>query len=136
MANTNKKSINTYFSELINRVVETHPNLSEAEKTDYKDFLAKRIEVNSKKNSSGGGKPTKTQEENAGYKTAILAEMENGKAYTITDMCKELPTCVELDKPNKINALVKQLKDEGKVVRTEIKGRAYFTKVENEVEGD
>ncbi len=134
MANSNKKSINTYFTELIELVVETHPNLSNEQKEDYKDFLGKRIEVNSKKNASGSGKPTKTQEENSAYKTAILAEMESGKAYTITDMCKELPTCIDLDKPNKINALVKQLKDEGKVIRSEVKGRAYFTKAE--VEGE
>lgn len=128
MSNTNKKpTIIDNFNDILN-VLEENGLLTD----ERKAFLEKRIEVTAKKNANSGGekKLTKTQEANEGYKSAILDEMENGKAYTITDMCKELPTCAELDSPNKVNALVKQLKDSGKVVRTEIKGKAYFTKVE------
>ena len=132
MANTNKKTINTEFQELITIV--KNANISEEEKTAKVEFLEKRIELNKKKNASGGGKLSKSQEENAAYKAQILEEMENGKEYTIAEMSKELPTCIELDKPNKVNALVKQLKDAGLVIRTEKKGRAYFTKAE--VEGE
>lgn len=125
MANTNKKpTIVENFKDLI-EVLEENGLLTDARK----EFLEKRIEVTEKKNASGSGekKLTKAQEANEGYKSAILAEMEKGKSYTITDMCKELPTCVELDSPNKVNALVKQLKDSGKVIRSEVKGKAYFT---------
>jgi len=132
MANTNKKTINTEFKELIDIV--KNANISEDEKTAKVAFLEKRIELNKKKNGSGSGKLNKTQTENEAYKAQILEEMESGREYTISEMCKELPTCVELDKPNKVNALVKQLKDCGAVIRTEKKGRAYFTKAE--VEGE
>lgn len=129
MTNTNRKpTIIDNFNDILN-VLEENGLLTD----ERKAFLEKRIEVTAKKNASGSNgekKLTKTQEANEGYKSAILEEMENGKSYTITDMCKELPTCAELDSPNKVNALVKQLKDSGKVVRSEIKGKAYFTKVE------
>ena len=125
MANTNKKpTIVENFKDLI-EVLEANGLLTDARK----EFLEKRIEVTEKKNASKGGekKLTKAQEANEDYKSAILEEMEKGKSYTITEMCKELPTCVELDSPNKVNALVKQLKDSGKVIRSEVKGKAYFT---------
>lgn len=129
MSNTNKKpTIIDNFNDILN-VLKDNGLLTD----ERKAFLEKRIEVTAKKNASGSNgekKLTKTQEANEGYKVAILDEMEVGKSYTITDMCKELPTCVELDSPNKVNALVKQLKDSGKVVRSEVKGKAYFTKVE------
>lgn len=125
MANTNKKpTIVENFKDII-EVLEANGLLTDARR----EFLEKRIEVTEKKNASKGGekKLSKAQEANEGYKTAILDEMEEGKSYTITDMCKELPTCVELASPNKVNALIKQLKDSGKVIRTEVKGKAYFT---------
>jgi hypothetical protein len=125
MSNTNKKpTIVQRFNE-IKEILETNGLLT----PDLEAFLDKRIEVTEKKNASGNGekKLSKAQEANEGYKTAILEEMEKGKSYTITDMCKELPTCVELASPNKVNALVKQLKDSGKVIRSEVKGKAYFT---------
>ena len=125
MANTNKKTIVSYLNE-IKEILDTNGLLT----AELETFIDKRIEVTTKKNASGSNgekKLTKTQEANENYKSAILEEMENGKSYTITDMCKELPTCVELASPNKVNALVKQLKDSGKVVRTEVKGKAYFT---------
>ena len=124
MSNSTKKpTIVQRFNE-IKEILEANGLLT----PDLEEFLDKRIEVTEKKNASGGEKKlTKAQEANEGYKSAILAEMEKGKSYTITDMCKELPTCVELDSPNKVNALVKQLKDSGKVIRSEVKGKAYFT---------
>ena len=126
MSNTNKKpTIIDNFNDILN-VLEENGLLTD----ERKAFLEKRIEVTAKKNASGVNgekKLSKAQEQNELYKTAILNEMEKGKSYTITDMCKELPTCVELDSPNKVNALVKQMKDSGKIIRSEVKGKAYFT---------
>ena len=125
MANTNKKPTIVENFNTIKDILETNGLLTD----ELAEFIDKRIAVTEKKNASGGGekKLSKAQEANEGYKSAILEEMEKGKSYTITEMCKELPTCVELASPNKVNALVKQLKDSGKVVRTEVKGKAYFT---------
>jgi DNA-directed RNA polymerase sigma subunit (sigma70/sigma32) len=124
MANTTKKpTIVENFKDII-KVLEENGLLTE----DRKAFLEKRIEVTEKKNASKGGekKLSKEQIANEEIKSNILNEMENGKSYTISDMLKSL-NCCEMLSQNKVNALVKQLKDEGKVIRTEAKGKAYFT---------
>lgn len=126
MANTNKKpTIIDNFNDILN-VLEENGLLTD----ERKAFLEKRIEVTAKKNASGGEKKlSKEQIANEGIKTEILNDMESGKAYTISDMIKVLPSCAMLSQ-NKVNALVKQLKDDGKVIRSENKGRAYFTLAE------
>ena len=85
------------------------------------DFLKERAELHAKKN--GSRKPTKAQEENEVIKENILAFMEKGKPYTITEIQKG----VGLESNQKTSALVRQLKDNGLVVRTEEKGKAYFS---------
>ena len=86
------------------------------------DFLKDRAELHAKKNTSR--KPTKAQEENEVIKEKILAFMVEGQSYTITEIQK----AVGLDSNQKTSALVRQLKEGGSVVRTEVKGKAYFTK--------
>ena len=86
------------------------------------DFLKDRAELHAKKNASR--KPTKAQEENEVIKEKILAFMVEGQSYTITEIQK----AVGLDSNQKTSALVYQLKEGGSVVRTEVKGKAYFTK--------
>lgn len=80
------------------------------------------------KKNSADRKPTATQTENAGLKVAIVNAMEVGKAYTITDLIKEVPAVAELSN-QRVSALVRQLVADGSVVRTEEKRKAYFTKV-------
>jgi hypothetical protein len=86
------------------------------------DFLKQRAELHAKKNASR--KPTKAQEENEAIKTKILALLEDGKFYTITEIQKAMG----LESNQKTSALVRQLKDGGAVVRSEVKGKAYFAK--------
>lgn len=85
-------------------------------------FLVERKELHEKKNTSR--KPSKAQQENDLIKQEILNAMESGVAYTITEIMK----AVGLESNQKTSALVRQLKDNGLVVRTEVKGKAYFTK--------
>ena len=85
------------------------------------NFLVERKEAHAKKNASRG--QTKTQKENEGIKASILEFMERGKIYTITDIQKG----VGLDSNQKASALVRQLKEADLVVRTEEKGKAYFS---------
>jgi DNA-binding transcriptional regulator GbsR (MarR family) len=59
--------------------------------------------------------------------------MEDGKAYTIGDLMKEVPELADLTN-QRVSALVRQLKDDGLVVREEIKRKAYFTKAVIEIE--
>lgn len=87
-----------------------------------KAFLADRKEKAVKKNADR--KPTKTQTENADIKVAILDFMESGKTYTITDIQKGVGIVTN----QKTSALVRQLKEDGLVVRSVDKGKAYFAK--------
>ena len=92
---------------------------------DKAQFIAERKEKHLAKNTNR--KPTKAQSENEVLKTAIVEGMESGKSYTITDLIKSIPEISELTN-QRVSALVRQLKEENLVVRTEIKGKAYFTK--------
>lgn len=88
------------------------------------------------KKNSAERKPTATQKANEGYKTAILEFMEVGKKYTITDLMKEVVELADLSS-QRVSALVRQLKEEGLVERTEEKRKAYFSKkvvVDEEIE--
>ena len=86
-------------------------------------FLNERKEMHLKKNSSR--KPTKAQEENENIKSSILEFMEIGKPYTITEIQKAMG----LETNQKTSALIRQLRLASLVVRSEEKGKAYFTKV-------
>ena len=89
------------------------------------EFIAHEIELLSKKNS-GEKKLTPQQTANEGIKTAILDNMVEGKMYTITEIIKSVPECADLTN-QRVSALVRQLKDEGKVARIEDKRKAYFS---------
>lgn len=88
------------------------------------EFINHEIELIEKKNSNR--KPTKAQEENDVFKSAIVKGMESGKAYTITDLIKSIPEISDLTN-QRVSALVRQLKDDGLVIRKEEKGKAYFS---------
>lgn len=74
---------------------------------------------------SGERKPTKTQVANEGFKEIILANMESNRLYTVTELAKEMPFGEELSN-QRVSALVRQLKEVGKVERIEEKRKAYF----------
>ncbi len=98
---------------------------------EHKAFLLERADKASRK-SNGERKPTAKQVENAKVAEAVYAEMEPNRAYTVSEMMKVLTTfnSIEGVSASYCNAIVKKLKDSGKVARSEVKGRAYFTKVE------
>lgn len=110
--------------------------LANCEITDeVKEKLVKMREQFVKKNSAER-KPTATQTENAGLKTAIVDGMEVGKQYTITDLMKSIPALADLSN-QRVSAIVRQLKDEGTLVREEIKRKAYFSLAQvDEIEGE
>ena len=86
------------------------------------EFLASRKDLVAKKNATR--KPTMAQEENEGIKAQILEFMSDGVSRTVTDIMKG----VGLESNQKTSALVRQLKEADLLVRTESKGKAWFTK--------
>lgn len=118
MANAKKMTKRDYFNSLLALdEVKSNPKLV--------DFINHELELLDKKNSADK-KPTAQQTANDSIKVAILDNMVEGKMYTITDIIKTVPECAELTN-QRVSALVRQLKDEGKVVRTEDKRKAYFS---------
>ena len=78
------------------------------------------------KKNSAEKKPTATQIENEGIKNLIL-EVIGDSSLTITEMQKINGELAERSN-QKISALLKQMVENGSIVREEIKRKAYFKK--------
>ena len=111
------------IAETFAEIVATY-DLSE----EHKAFLLERADKASRK-SNGERKPTAKQVHNAEVAEAVYEAMEPNRAYTVSEMIKVIPAFDGVS-ASYANAIVKKLKDSGKVARSEVKGRAYFTKVE------
>ena len=115
----NKKTINEMYAELLNLAeVKANP--------EFVEFIEGRIAVNNKKSESK--KQTPTQKANEEIKTVIVDEiLADGKVMTVTQITKGLEAKYPEITLNKVNALVRQLKLDEVVTRTEEKGVAYFS---------
>lgn len=90
-------------------------------------FAEHEIELLNKKTSSGSGKPTKTQVENEGYKEVILEALATAdKPMTISELMEYAEGLAGL-KNQRVSAIMTQLKNANKVVRTMEKKKAYFS---------
>lgn len=100
-----------------------------AELTDEAEiaFIDHEIELLEKKNASRSSKPTPKQVENASLKEAILAGMEDGVSYRINAMIKAIPAISELSN-QRVSALLRQLVEDGLVIREVIKRETFFKK--------
>jgi predicted Zn-ribbon and HTH transcriptional regulator len=86
------------------------------------EFLLDRKEKHTAK-ANGERKPTKTQVENEGIKEQILDALRNSDLpMNVADIMES----VGLDSNQKTTALLTQLKNAEVVVRTEVKGKAYY----------
>lgn len=91
-------------------------------------FINHELELLAKKNSAEK-KPTAVQIANEHTKEVILDTLkENGKMMTISEMQKANAELGEMSN-QRISALVRQLKEDGKVERIEDKRKAYFKAV-------
>lgn len=119
---TNKKMTKREKFEMLKALseVQANPMLTE--------FIEHELELLAKKNASEK-KPTAQQVANEGLKEVILDVLtENGGLMTITDIQKSTEELAELSN-QKVSALVRQLKDDGKVEKVEDKRKAYFKAV-------
>ena len=80
-------------------------------------------------------KATKTQEQNVGIKATILKVLATIGSGTVTDIQNGNEELSALSN-QKVSALVRQLVESGKVVKTTDKKRSIFSLAENEVEGE
>ena len=92
------------------------------------EFIEHEMELLAKKNSSEK-KPTAVQVANEGLKQTIMnVLMENGGLMTVTDIQKSCEELSELSN-QKVTALIRQLKEDGKVEKIEDKRKSYFKAV-------
>ena len=117
----NKKMTKATAWTIVRSIVE---NSGHAQSAELVAKIDNELALLAKKNSAEK-KPTAQQTANDVVKTAILNGMERNRIYTVTEVIKEIPECAELTN-QRVSALLRQLKDEGKVIRTEDKRKAYF----------
>ena len=97
--------------------------LEQANRADLVEVMNHEIELLEKKNSYKSDKPTKLQVENANLKALILSSMEQGKNYTVTDICE----LINVPSNQKVTALVTQLTKAEQVRKTVDKRKSYFS---------
>lgn len=92
------------------------------------EFIDKELDLLARKNS-GDKKPTKTQQENEGYKVLILEFLatlpDTSDGVTCTEIIKGVAE-FEGFSTQKISPLVRQLMAADKVIKIEVKGKALF----------
>ena len=93
-------------------------------------FIDHELELLNRKNASGGEKKlTAQQVANEGIKEVILEVLADAEEpMTITEMQKANAELGELQN-QRVSALVRQLIDAERVIRTEVKGKARFSLV-------
>lgn len=97
------------------------------------NYLTNELALLDKK--SANKKPTKVQEANEGVKDTIVKVLtDNGDKMTVTQIIAS-GEFEPLTSPQKISALLKQLIEAEKVVKTVEKKTSYFAVVTDEVEG-
>ena len=116
MADTTKMTKKDYFEQIKSNYALTEDEVA---------FIDHEIELLVKK-SSVERKPSARQIENEGIKDTIVDTMVEGEKYLIGDMLKNFALGEDISS-QRISALVAQLVDEGKVVRTVDKRKAYFS---------
>lgn len=94
-----------------------------ADNAELAAFIDHELELLDKKNAKGSA-PTKKQIVNNAIKDEILSVMSD-KPMTISEIMELVPS---VESNQKMSALITQLKNDGKVIRTVEKRVAYFAK--------
>ena len=111
----NKKTLKDFYNDIIALATENG-------RDDLVTFCEDRIEKLGRKSTSK--KPTKTQVENEGIKDTIIEVLGEVAPATATMIATDPRVNIS---NQKVTALLKQLVTDGKVVRTEEKGKALFS---------
>lgn len=121
---TNKKMTKKEMFAMVMEVVEVSETVNKAE---MMDFLAHEIELLERKKSSSA--KTKSQVENEKIMVSILEELaQSEKPMTVTELM-QTESLAGLSN-QKLSALLRLLKEDGKVVKTIDKKKSYFALAE------
>ena len=115
------------IADKFNALLEKYP-FTEEERAFIKDRIDKAT-----RKTDGEKKPTAKQVQNAAVADEVHTFMAQtpDKVFTVSELLKVCPAFTAIDEcsASYANAIVKKLKDAGRVERTEVKGRAYFKAV-------
>lgn len=90
------------------------------------EFIKERKAQHEKKNAGGGErKPTKTQVENAVKAEQMVAEMQENRLYSVTDISKEIKAVAGMS-TQRITPLLTAMCKVDKVAKVVEKGRSYY----------
>ena len=92
------------------------------------DFIKHELELLDKKASGSDKAKAKKNAENEKLKADLLVALkEYGKPVTVSDFHDNSPSAVAMLSTSKLTHLLTSLKEDGKVVRTEIKKRPFYS---------
>ena len=108
------------YVEVLNKVVEgVSLSAEEVEKVvALRDSIAKR-------NATKSNAPTKAQKANAALREQVVSAMESGVSYSIKDICGLVDELHDATS-QKVAPLMAALVDEGKVVKSVVKGKNFY----------
>ena len=93
-----------------------------------KEFIEHELELLDRKASGSDKAKAKSNAENEKLKADLLVALrEYGKPVTVSDFHDNSPSAVAMLSTSKLTHLLTKLKEEGKVVRTEVKKRPYYS---------
>ena len=99
-----------------------------AENTELVDFIKHEIELLNKKAEGSDKAKAKKNAENEKLKADLLVALaEYGEPVTVSDFHDKSPSAVATLSTSKLTHLLTSLKEDGKVVRTEVKKRPYYS---------
>lgn len=110
--------------EVLKKVATSEVTLGADEAAEYVAFLDRQIELASKKRN-GETKAQKANKELAEIVFDKVAEM--GKPVSVTELFEALKSDERFTSAPKVTALLTALRKAEKVVRTEEKGKAFYT---------
>lgn len=110
--------------EVLKKVAMGEVTFGADEAADYVAFLDRQIELASKKRTG----ETKVQKENKELVEIVFDKLaEMGKAVSVTELFEGLKADARFTSAPKVTALLTALKKDGRVVRTEEKGKAFYS---------
>ena len=93
-----------------------------------KEFIEHELELLANKRVGSDKAKAKSNAENEKLKADLLVALrEYGKPVTVSDFHDNSPSAVAMLSTSKLTHLLTKLKEEGKVVRTEVKKRPYYS---------
>lgn len=108
---------------MLNSEVPVHGSTLE----DLMAFIGNEIDLLARKNKPGGEKKmTAVQKANEGHKALIVDFLALNPESTATEILKGVPELNDFSN-QKVSALIRQLKEAGRVTVTERKGRSLFS---------